>query len=192
VLEAAGTKWNFLKFTPGLVGGHCIGVDPYYLTTKAEELGYLPEVILAGRRINSNVGAYLAQRTVKMLAHSGVKLKDARVAICGLTFKENVPDLRNSRVPDIIAELRQYGVAPMVHDPMGDAEEARDEYGVELTAWESIQDLDVMIYAVCHDFYAEMGVEELLSRVRDNGVIIDVKSVLEPGEIPRGLQYWSL
>src|SRR6476659_8989710 len=122
VLEAAGTKWNFLKFAPGLVGGHCIGVDPYYLTTKAEELGYLPEVILAGRRINNNVGPYIAQKTVKMLTHTDeVPLKKARVGILGLTFKENVPDLRNSKIPDIVKELREYGVEPIIHDPLGDA-----------------------------------------------------------------------
>ena len=192
VLEAAGTKWNFLKFTPGLVGGHCIGVDPYYLTTKAEELGYLPQVILAGRRINSDVGTYVAQRTVKMLSTSGVNLTGARVAICGLTFKENVPDLRNSRVPDIAAELRHFGIAPMVHDPLGNAEEAKEEYGIDLIGWDKLTELDAMIYAVGHDFYQDMGVETLLARVRDNGVIVDVKSVLDPNAIPRGLQYWSL
>ncbi len=192
VLEAAGTKWNFIRFTPGLVGGHCIGVDPYYLTTKAEELGYLPEVILAGRRINNNIGAYVAERTMKMLSTTGVTLKSSRVAICGLTFKENVPDLRNSRVPDIIEELTQFGVEPMIHEPMGDPEEALHEYGVTLCDWEDVKDLDAMIYAVSHDFYRDMGQETLLSRIRDGGVIIDVKSVLDPNDLPRGLQYWSL
>jgi UDP-N-acetyl-D-galactosamine dehydrogenase len=192
VLEAAGTKWNFIRFTPGLVGGHCIGVDPYYLTTKAEELGYLPEVILAGRRINNNVGAYVAQRTMKMLSTAGVTLKGARVAICGLTFKENVPDLRNSRVPDIIDELSQFGVTPMVHDPMGDVHEALEEYGVSLRPWDEIIDLDAMIYAVSHSYYQSMGQETLLSRIREGGVIVDVKSVLDPNRLSRGLHYWSL
>src|SRR4029450_5963185 len=126
VLEAAGTKWNFLKFSPGLVGGHCIGVDPYYLTSKAQELGYLPEVILAGRRINTNVGPFLAQKCLKLLTRSDIPLKKARVGILGLTFKENVPDLRNSKIPDIVAELATFGVEAMVHDPLGDPRGARE------------------------------------------------------------------
>jgi len=181
-----------LKFRPGLVGGHCIGVDPYYLTTKAEELGYLPEVILAGRRINSNVSAYLAERTMKMLSCAGANLRTARVAICGLTFKENVPDLRNSRVPQIIDELREFGVEPMVHDPLGDPAEALVEYGIKLAEWSQLESLDAMIYAVSHDFYRDMGQETLLSHIRDGGVIVDVKSVLDPDAIPRDISYWSL
>ncbi len=192
VLEAAGTKWNFLRFSPGLVGGHCIGVDPYYLTTKAEELGYQPEVILSGRRINNNVGAYVAQRTVKLLSSCDRPLPKTRVAICGLTFKENVPDLRNSRVPDIAAELRDYGIEALVHDPLGDAEEAFEEYGVKLCAWEEVDELDALIYAVSHSFYSDMGQEALLRRVRDGGVLMDVKSVLDPAAMPRGIKYWSL
>jgi UDP-N-acetyl-D-glucosamine/UDP-N-acetyl-D-galactosamine dehydrogenase len=195
VLDAAATKWNFLRFSPGLVGGHCIGVDPYYLTTKAQELGYLPEVILAGRRINSNVGAFVAQRTVKMLSTAGVTLKHARVAICGLTFKEDVPDLRNSRVPDIVTELGHFGVRPMVHDPLGDPAEALEEYGLHLCTWSDIKDLDAMIYAVAHTYYRDLGQEALLGRVRDGGVIVDVKSVLDPAApaaIERGIRYWSL
>ncbi|HUH00656.1 MAG TPA: nucleotide sugar dehydrogenase [Kofleriaceae bacterium] len=194
VLEAAGTKWNFLRFSPGLVGGHCIGVDPYYLTTKAEELGYQPQVILAGRRINNGVGAYVAQRTMKMLAKNGVSLSGARVGILGLTFKENVPDLRNSKVPDIAAELKEFGVRPMVHDPLGDPEEALHEYGVELSPWDKIEDLDAMIFAVCHEFYREMPLKTLLARVRNGGVLVDVKSGLRPADVEaeRGLRYWSL
>ncbi len=194
VLAAAGTKWNFLPFQPGLVGGHCIGVDPYYLTTKAEELGYQPEVILAGRRINNNVGAYLAQRTIKMLSLSGRPLPGARIGILGLTFKENVPDLRNSKVPDIIAELAQFGIEPLIHDPMGDREEARHEYGVDLCEWDQVVDLDAMIYAVAHDFYADMPLPDLLGRVREGGVVVDVKSRLVPGSVEalRNLTYWSL
>ena len=158
VLEAAGTKWNFLRFMPGLVGGHCIGVDPYYLTTKAEELGYQPEVILAGRRINNNVGAFVAQKTLKLLAAAKVPLHEARVGILGLTFKENVPDLRNSKVPDIAAELALFGVTALVHDPLGDPEEAHEEYGVTLSPWEDIKDLDAVIYAVSHSFYEQLGI----------------------------------
>src|SRR3954454_12293074 len=144
VLEAAGTKWNFLKFTPGLVGGHCIGVDPYYLTTKAQELGYLPEVILAGRRINNNVGAFLAQKCVKMLTHSDVPLNKAKVGILGLTFKENVPDLRNSKIPDIVAELATFGIDAMVHDPLGNPHEAHEEYKIELVPLDRLVNLDAI------------------------------------------------
>src|ERR1041384_531696 len=144
VLAAAKTKWNFLGFAPGLVGGHCIGVDPYYLTTKAEELGYLPEVILAGRRINNNVGPYIAQKCVKMLTSLDVPLRKAKVGILGLTFKENVPDLRNSKIPDIVQELTQYGIDAMVHDPLGDAKEAHEEYKIELTSLDKFQGLDAI------------------------------------------------
>ncbi len=191
VLEAAGTKWNFLRFTPGLVGGHCIGVDPYYLTTKAQELGYLPEVILAGRRINNNVGPFLAQKCVKLLSEGDLSLRQARVGILGLTFKENVPDLRNSKIPDIVAELAQYGITAMVHDPLGDADEARHEYGIELSPLDRLHDLDAMIFAVSHQHYLA-DVPGLLARVKDGGVVIDVKSALDPRAMTRGLRYWSL
>src|SRR5690554_4187240 len=142
VLAAAGTKWNFLPFSPGLVGGHCIGVDPYYLTTKAKAVGYYPQVILAGRRINDGMGAYIAQRLVKMLIEQDRPVKQGRVGILGLTFKENVPDLRNSRVPDIVRELRQFGIEPLIHDALADADEARHEYGLELTSLDAFRDLD--------------------------------------------------
>ena len=157
VLDAAGTKWNFLRFTPGLVGGHCIGVDPYYLTTKAEELGYLPEVILAGRRINNNIGPFIAQKCVKMLVGAATcPLRKARVGILGLTFKENVPDLRNSKIPDIVAELGQYGITPMVHDPLGDADEALEEYGIALVAARPSSSTSTpLILAVAHEEYVE-------------------------------------
>jgi UDP-N-acetyl-D-glucosamine/UDP-N-acetyl-D-galactosamine dehydrogenase len=191
VLEAAGTKWNFLRFMPGLVGGHCIGVDPYYLTTKAEELGYQPEVILAGRRINNNVGAFVAQKTLKLLASAQVPLHQARVGILGLTFKENVPDLRNSKVPDIAAELAQFGVKALVHDPLGDPEEAHEEYGVTLSPWEDMKDLDAVIYAVAHSFYKDQGIAKLLARVRPGGAVVDVKSQLDPRTVA-GYAYWSL
>ena len=192
VLEAAGTKWNFLRFTPGLVGGHCIGVDPYYLTSKAQELGYLPEVILAGRRINNNVGPFLAQKCVKMLTQSDVPLKKAKVGILGLTFKENVPDLRNSKIPDIIAELKTFGIDPMVHDPWGDPHEAYEEYKVVITPLDQLVQLDAIILAVAHrEYIANVGA--IFERVRDNGVVIDVKSAL-PGATkpPRGIRLWSL
>lgn len=192
VLEAAGTKWNFLPFRPGLVGGHCIGVDPYYLTTKAEELGYQPQVILSGRRINNGVGTHIAQRTMKMLAKTDVPLRKARVAICGLTFKENVPDLRNSRVPDIVEELSEYGIEPIVHDPMGDAEEAFEEYNIKLVPWSEVDEVDAIILAVAHSFYTDMPLSDLLGRVTDGGAVVDVKSMLDHTAIPDKLQYWSL
>ncbi len=191
VLEAAGTKWNFLKFTPGLVGGHCIGVDPYYLTTKAQELGYLPEVILAGRRINNNVGPFIAQQCVKLLAQNDAPLKKAKVGILGLTFKENVPDLRNSKIPDIIAELRNYGVEPIIHDPLGDAHEAFEEYKITLTDLSKFEQLDALILAVAHQEYVG-DAAALMKRVRDNGVFLDVKSALKPSAVERGIRYWSL
>jgi UDP-N-acetyl-D-galactosamine dehydrogenase len=191
VLDAAGTKWNFLKFTPGLVGGHCIGVDPYYLTMKAEELGYLPEVILAGRRVNNNVAPFLAQKTVKYLTSMDVPLKKAKVGILGLTFKENVPDLRNSKIPDIIKELAEYGIEAIVHDPMGDPKEAHHEYGVHITPLDKFQGLDALILAVSHRDYMK-DVDAIYARVRDGGVVIDVKSVLPVKQPPRGIRQWSL
>ncbi|HEY4057392.1 MAG TPA: nucleotide sugar dehydrogenase [Kofleriaceae bacterium] len=192
VLEAAGTKWNFLKFSPGLVGGHCIGVDPYYLTTKAQELGYLPEVILAGRRINNNVGPFIAQKTVKMLLQKDVSLRQARVGIFGLTFKENVPDLRNSKIPDIVKELTEYGIDAMVNDPMGDPKEAHEEYGIEVTPLEKLQKLDAAILAVAHNEYVK-NLNNLFERINDGGVLIDVKSAIPTSvKPPRGIRVWSL
>ncbi len=192
VLDAAATKWNFLRFEPGLVGGHCIGVDPYYLTAKAEELGYQPEVILAGRRTNNGIGAFIAQRTVKLLAQSGLGTRGARVGVLGLTFKENVPDLRNSRVRDILRELGDFGIVPLVHCPLCDPEEALAHMEVELSPWEALRELDALIYAVPHRAFTERSAAELVSGVRDGGVVIDVKSRLEPTELGRGLRYWSL
>ncbi len=190
VLEAAGTKWNFLKFSPGLVGGHCIGVDPYYLTTKAEELGYLPEVILAGRRINNSIGPFIAQKCVKMLTAIDVPLRKAKVGILGLTFKENVPDLRNSKIPDIVAELKQYGIDAMVHDPLGDPHEAQDEYKIVLAPIDTFTHLDAVIVAVAHSEYIS-DVAAIYARVADGGVVIDVKGVLTT-QPPRGIRLWSL
>jgi len=192
VLAAAGTKWNFLKFYPGLVGGHCIGVDPYYLTAKAEQLGYHPQVILAGRRINDGMGSYVAQRTVKMLRPDGRALGAARVGILGLTFKENVPDIRNSKVADIVGELREFGIVPLVHDPLATPASAEHEFGITLSPIEAFDDLDAVIYAVGHQAYAELGQAAIAAMVAPGGVIIDVKSSLVPTALPAGLRYWSL
>ncbi len=193
VLAAAGTKWNFLKFHPGLVGGHCIGVDPYYLTAKAEQLGYHPQVILAGRRINDGMGAYVAQRLVKMLINAGRPVKGARVGVLGLTFKENVPDLRNSRVPDVVNELREFGIEVVIHDPLADAAEAKHEYGLTLVPWEEMQQLDGIVYAVGHDAYTSKSTDELLEIIVDGGAIADVKSLLDPNDPAlAGYTVWSL
>ncbi len=194
VLEAAGTKWNFLKFSPGLVGGHCIGVDPYYLTSKAESVGYHPQVILAGRRINNGMGKFVAEHTMKLLSQLDRPVKDLKVAVLGLTFKENVPDLRNSKVPDIITELREYGIQVIVHDPVADPEEAVAEYGIQITPWERIKDLDGIILAVAHQAYCEMDLQRLLAPLRSQqeGVVIDVKCLLDPKALPKPLKYWRL
>ncbi len=192
VLAAAGTKWNFLKFSPGLVGGHCIGVDPYYLTAKAEELGYHPHVILAGRRINDGMGRHVAEKLVKLMSKSGVALNNARVAVLGLTFKENVPDLRNSRVPDIIAELREYGIEPLVHDPLADHGEAHKEYGLSLVELSEIKNVDGLVLAVPHSAYADMPLTEICALLRPDGVIVDVRSMLAPSSLPQSISYYSL
>ncbi len=192
VLAAAGTKWNFLKFTPGLVGGHCIGVDPYYLTTKAEELGYQPQVILAGRRINNDMGPYIAQRTVKLLINAGLPVKGARVGVLGLTFKEDVADIRNSKVPDILKELREYGIEPKLTDVYASAGETKHEYGLSLTALEEMVDLDALILAVSHKEYVSSA-RALIERIRPGGVLVDVKSALNPADLPAGrVNYWCL
>jgi len=192
VLAAAGTKWNFLKFRPGLVGGHCIGVDPYYLTTKAQQLGYQPEVILAGRRINNNVGPFVAQKLVKMLINSDIPVKGAKVGVLGLTFKEDCNDLRNSKVPDILRELETFGIKALIHDPLGNPEEAHHEYGVTLSSLDAYKGLDAVVLAVSHKEYMQMGAQKLVSFVRDGGLFIDVKSALSAAQMERGVQYWSL
>lgn len=194
VLDAAGTKWNFLKFSPGLVGGHCIGVDPYYLTAKAESVGYHPQVILAGRRINNGMGKFIAEQTMKLLGQLSRPVKDLKVALLGLTFKENVPDLRNSRVPDIIQELREYGVHVLVHDPIAEPKEAVAEYGIQLQAWDDLRHVDALIIAVPHRAYAEMSLQKLLSPLRSQqeGVVIDVKCLLDQAAVPPSLKYWRL
>jgi UDP-N-acetyl-D-galactosamine dehydrogenase len=192
VLEAAGTKWNFLKFFPGLVGGHCIGVDPYYLTAKAQQLGYHPQVILAGRRINDDMGKFIAQRTVKLMINGGIPLKNAKIGIMGVTFKENVTDTRNSRVPDIAHELAEFGIKAMMFDPLADPEVVKHEYGLELTPLSAFKDLQCLIVAVAHKDIVKMGVEGLAKMVAPGGVFIDVKSMFTPDQIPSNLKYWSL
>jgi UDP-N-acetyl-D-glucosamine/UDP-N-acetyl-D-galactosamine dehydrogenase len=192
VLAAAATKWNFHAFRPGLVGGHCIGVDPYYLTMKAQQLGYQPEVILAGRRINNNMGHYVAQRVVKLLIDADITVKGARVGVLGLTFKENCSDIRNSKVPDILGELRQFGIDPMVHDPLASRADAARQYGLRLVSLDELADLDALVFAVRHRWYLELGQRRLLRAIRDSGVLVDVKSALDPDRVDRGIRYWSL
>ena len=191
VLAAAGTKWNFLNFKPGLVGGHCIGVDPYYLTTKAQQLGYQPEVILAGRRLNDNMGRYIAQRLVKLLVNAGVPVRGARVGVLGITFKENVNDIRNSKVPSIIAELAEFGIKAIVHDPIASAKDTHQEYGIDLSPWSELHDLDALVVAVAHGTFLEMG-PALLAPLRDGGLLVDVKSIFAPSKLDPRIGYWSL
>jgi UDP-N-acetyl-D-galactosamine dehydrogenase len=193
VLEAAGTKWNFLKFKPGLVGGHCIGVDPYYLTHKAETLGYHPQVILAGRRINDGMGKYIAEQTIKQMIAAGSSVKGARVNVLGLTFKEDCADLRNSKVVDIINELKTYGVEVFVHDPQADAEEALHEYGVVLTPWAALPRADAIVAAVAHRDYRALDLAEIGARLAAGGCFIDVKAAFpEAALVAQGLRVWRL
>jgi len=193
VLESAATKWNFLKFTPGLVGGHCIGVDPYYLTHKAEKLGYIPQVILAGRRINDGMGRFIAQRTVKEMIRSGHNVLGSTVTVFGLSFKENCPDLRNSRVIDIIRELKDYGVNVQVHDPLADAEEAMREYGVALQPLGRLVPAAAVVVAVAHEPFRAVGPERLRPLVTANPVLIDVKSIYSRHVFEEaGFRVWRL
>jgi len=194
VLEAAGTKWNFLPFRPGLVGGHCIGVDPYYLTFKAEALGYHPEMILAGRRINDGMGKHIAERTVKMLIAAGKQVRGARVAILGITFKEDVPDLRNTKVVDIITELKDYGVNVLVSDPLADPAEAQSYYGIRLQPLDKIVNLDAVILAVMHKAYRDGGLAGLAGLcAAGSALVIDVKGCFSPAEADElGVTYLRL
>jgi UDP-N-acetyl-D-galactosamine dehydrogenase len=192
VLEAAGTKWNFLPFTPGLVGGHCIGVDPYYLTARAEAAGYYPQVILSGRRINDGMGAFIAQRLVKLLIAAERPVKGARIGILGLTFKEDVPDLRNSRVPEIVAELREFGIAAFVADPLADPAEAKRQYDIDLRPLGTLTRLDGLILAVPHGVLGEGGWPRLFTSLVPGGVFVDVKSAIARDKVPSGVHYWSL
>jgi UDP-N-acetyl-D-galactosamine dehydrogenase len=193
VLEAAGTKWNFLKFKPGLVGGHCIGVDPYYLTHKADMLGYHPQVILAGRRINDGMGKFVAEQTIKHMIAAGSYIKGARVNVLGLTFKENCGDLRNSKVIDIIRELGSYGVDVFVTDAQADPEEAMHEYGVRLVPFEDLPRADAIVAAVAHQEYARLGTEDLCRKLVKGGAFIDVKAAFDAGALrAAGLRVWRL
>jgi UDP-N-acetyl-D-galactosamine dehydrogenase len=193
VLEVAGTKWNFLGFRPGLVGGHCIGVDPHYLTYRAEQVGYHPEVILAGRRINDGMGRYVAQETVKLMIQRGSQVKGASVNVLGLAFKENVPDLRNSRVIDLIRELETYGARVVVHDPVIDPADALKEYGLRLSSWEELRPADALVLAVAHNQLANRPLGDFISKVIPKGCIVDVKARLDAAAIRRaGLEIWRL
>jgi UDP-N-acetyl-D-galactosamine dehydrogenase len=193
VLAAAGTKWNFLKFDPGLVGGHCIGVDPYYLTHRAQIAGYIPEVILAGRSINDNMGRYVAQQTVKLMIQSGLPVKSGTVTVLGFTFKEDVPDLRNTRVIDIIEELADYGLNMQIHDPCAHAEEAHEEYGITLTAASELAPAHAVVLAVPHAQYLAAGWDLVTSRLFGGaGVVIDVKAKLDRATKPAQVTLWRL
>ena len=193
VLKAAGTKWNFLNFYPGLVGGHCIGVDPYYLTYKAELEGYHSQIILAGRRINDDMGKYVAENTVKKLISANKNIKNATVGILGLTFKENCPDTRNSKIVDIISELNEYGIMPMVVDPVADAKEAKQLYGIEFNLMEDLKDLDALIIATSHEEFKKITMDEFDKMFKDEKVLIDVKGILNRKEYEKaGYIYWRL
>ena len=195
VLEAAGTKWNFLKFQPGLVGGHCIGVDPYYLTYKAAQLGYRSQIISAGRRINNGMGKYCAENLVKKLIQADVPVKTAKVAILGFTFKENCPDTRNTKVIDIYEELREYGITPIVSDPEADADEAERLYGMKFVPMDTLSDLDAVILAVAHDRFRELTIEDMgkLYKAEGQKILLDLKSILDKKEyLSQGYLYWRL
>jgi UDP-N-acetyl-D-galactosamine dehydrogenase len=195
VLEAAGTKWNFLPFRPGLVGGHCIGVDPYYLTFKAQALGLHPQLILAGRRINDTMGKFVVENAIKWLINADKKIKGARIGLLGLTFKENVPDLRNTKAVDIVTEFEDYGARVFVHDAMADHAEAKHEYDIDLCELDQLRDLDCLVLCVSHDQYRELDLQELRSWFRDerNPLIIDVKGFFDPRRMEEhGFLYWRL
>jgi len=193
VLEAAGTKWNFLPFQPGLVGGHCIGVDPYYLTHKAEKIGYIPQVILAGRRINDGMGKYIAQKTIKEMIHAGHNVLNSTVTILGFTFKENCPDTRNTRVIDIVKELREYGINVQVFDPSADPKEVVHEYGIELIPRANLKKAQAVVLAVKHTEFNDLSIPQLKEFMSENPVVIDVKSALNPEAVrSNGVRYWRL
>lgn len=193
VLQAAGTKWNFLPFRPGLVGGHCIGVDPYYLTHKADMLGYHPQVILAGRRINDGMGKFIAEQTVKELIAAGSHIKGAKVCVLGLTFKENCPDLRNSRVIDVIHELITYGIEVHVHDPVPNQQEAIHEYGISLESWDQLPAANAIVVAVSHQAFTDKPLAEYQAKLAPKGVLIDVKAIFDPQAVKAaGIPFWRL
>jgi UDP-N-acetyl-D-galactosamine dehydrogenase len=193
VLEAAGTKWNFLPFRPGLVGGHCIGVDPYYLTFKAEMLGYHPEVILAGRRINDSMGKYIAEQTIKQMIQAGSAIKGARVHVLGITFKEDVADVRNSKAWDVIAELQSYGVDVAVHDPVADVAETLQEYGITLTPWDDLPQADAIVVAVAHRAVLARPMADWVAKLKPGGCFVDVKARFDAAALAAaGLHVWRL
>jgi UDP-N-acetyl-D-glucosamine/UDP-N-acetyl-D-galactosamine dehydrogenase len=192
VLRAARTKWNFLDFHPGLVGGHCIGVDPYYLTAKAEALGYHPEVILSGRRINDSMGAYVARQAIQRLAARDRSIRHARVGLLGLTFKENIPDIRNSKTVDIFNELRRFSVTPIVHDPLADPEQVQREYTISLSQLAAFSNMDLVILAVAHRAYDDLLADQICGMVAEGAILIDVKGRLNPGQVRNDISYWSL
>lgn len=194
VLQAAGTKWNFLPFRPGLVGGHCIGVDPYYLTHKAEMLGYHPQVILAGRRINDGMASYVAKQTVKQMVHAGSSIKGAKVVVLGLTFKEDCSDLRNSKVANLVRELKDFECDVLVHDPIAESSEAEHEYGISLSSWNDLpKKVDAVVLAVKHKEYLQMPLTDILGRVKSGGVVVDIKSALDPEVVKAsGLRLWRM
>ncbi|HYD31842.1 MAG TPA: nucleotide sugar dehydrogenase, partial [Azospirillaceae bacterium] len=193
VLAAAGTKWNFLKFVPGLVGGHCIGVDPYYLTHRAEQIGYHPQVILAGRRTNDAMGQYIARETVKHILRRTADRSGLRVTVLGLTFKENVPDVRNTKVIDIVREIESFGIPVSVHDPVADASEIEREYGLCLTPLDRLPPADAVVLAVAHDVYRGAGWPRVAALLKGGrGLVTDVKGCLERGAVPPGVQLWRL
>src|SRR5205814_1173371 len=193
VLKAAGTKWNFLPFKPGLVGGHCIGVDPYYLTHKAELMGYHPEVILAGRRINDSMGSHIARKTVQQMIHAGRNIMGARVIVLGLTFKEDCRDIRNSKVIDIIRELAEYGVETFVHDPEADPDEALHEYGIKLREWDELPAADALVLAVAHRPFVQKPAAAYIEKIVRQGCLVQVKPVLDPAAFRReGIRTWRL
>lgn len=193
VLEAAGTKWNFLHFKPGLVGGHCIGVDPYYLTYRAEQIGYIPQVILAGRRINDNMGRYVARQGVKLLIKAGHTMNNLTATVLGFTFKEDCPDVRNTKVIDIIKELKDYNIQVEICDPVADQQDAKHEYGVNFTEFKDLQQVPLLIVAVSHQEFKDMNLDELLAKVTPGGVIMDVKAILPQEEVrARGYKLWRL
>lgn len=193
VLQAAGTKWNFLPFRPGLVGGHCIGVDPYYLTHKADMIGYHPQVILAGRRINDGMAKFVAEKTVKQMIAAGSHIKGAKVNVLGLTFKENCPDLRNSKVADVVFELQSYGLDVHVHDPVADAEESVHEYGIRLESWDSLPQADALVAAVSHKELLALSLGDLSAKLNPGGCFIDVKSAFNMAGLQEaGYSVWRL
>ena len=194
VLEAASTKWNFLKFSPGLVGGHCIGVDPYYLTYKAEQLGYHSQIILAGRRINDDMGRYVAENIIKLLIKNDINIKHARVGILGFTFKENCPDTRNTKVVDIVNELREYSVEPLIYDPVAEAVAVEREYGISLCVKEDLKELDAVIVAVAHEEFVALTENNIAAMLKDGSrILVDVKGIFDRKEyIGKGYSYWRL